>query len=131
MLICMQKKSTSFLTFFLRLQKIPNLIFWVIWTCLAFSLLVLCNIMWRNLWCLSTGKKINFILHVFLQILQTCYFGYFGHAWVCTPKNGIIDLQKTLMFICMPKTNFINYFFLEILDFKESYNLIGEHRFGL
>ena len=29
------------------------------------------------------------------------------------------------MFICMPKRNFIIHFFLEILDFKESYNLIA------
>ena len=31
------------------------------------------------------------------------------------------------MFICMPKINFIIHFFLEILHFKESCNLIDRH----
>ena len=34
------------------------------------------------------------------------------------------------MFICMPKINFINHFFLEILYFKKSWNLIGWQHFG-
>ena len=33
------------------------------------------------------------------------------------------------MFICMPKIRFIIYFFLEIIHFKESCNLIGRHHF--
>ena len=35
------------------------------------------------------------------------------------------------MFICMPKPNFIIYFFLEILHFKEFCYLIGWQHFGL
>ena len=34
------------------------------------------------------------------------------------------------MFICMPKINFIIHFFLEVLHFKESCNLIGWRYFG-
>ena len=112
------------------------------------------------------------------RILQTCYFGYLGHAWLRTPRvtlstcrklscfsagkksyssstffskiakickliifgiscmpgyahpNDSINLQKTSMFICMPKINFIIHFFLEILHFKESWNLIGQQHFS-
>ena len=121
----------------------------------------------------------NFILYVFLKILQTCYFGYFGHAWLCTPKNDSINLQrifvfkkqninfvphvfleilqryvyklflfwvlwecmatqtqnhsinlqKTLMSICMPKINFTIHLFFGILHFKESCSLIGQQHF--
>ena len=40
------------------------------------------------------------------------------------------NLQKTSKFICMPKITFIIHFFLEILHFKESCNLIGQCHFG-
>ena len=58
------------------------------------------------------------------------YFGYFGHAWLCTPKLIVSTCRKLLMFICMPKINFIIHFFLEIIHFKESCNLIGQQHFG-
>ena len=57
--------------------------------------------------------------------MQTSYFGYFGHARLHTPKLIASTYTKTMMFICMQKTNFIIHFILEILHFKESYNLIG------
>ena len=67
------------------------------------------------------AKKSNFIYHVFLEILQISYFGYFEHAWACF---GYIS-----MFIYMPKINFIAHFFLQILHFKEFCNLIGRQHF--
>ena len=45
---------------------------------------------------------------------------------VAHTQNDSINLQKTLMFICMPKINFIISFFLEILHFKESCNLMAD-----
>ena len=45
--------------------------------------------------------------------------------------NDSINLKKTLMFTCMPKIHFIIHFFLEILHFEESCNLIGQQHFGL
>ena len=70
----------------------------------------------------------NFILYVFINILQRyCKLlildtlGMYGYA----NPNDKINLQKTLMSICMPKLNFIIHFFLGILHFKESCNLIG------
>ena len=54
--------------------------------------------------------------------MQTSYFWYFGHAWLHTPKNILVqDFDVYLL----PKINFIIHFFLEILQFKESCNLIG------
>ena len=55
--------------------------------------------LWRTLWCLSGGKKINFVLHVFLvilQILKTCYVEYFRHAWLLTPKVMPSSCRKPL-----------------------------------
>ena len=45
-------------------------------------------------------------------------------------QNDSINLKKTFMFISMPKVNFIIHFFLEVLHFKESSNLIGLEHFG-
>ena len=45
-------------------------------------------------------------------------------------QNDRIELQKTSMFICMPKIKFIIHFFLEILHFKESCSLIGWQHLG-
>ena len=45
-------------------------------------------------------------------------------------QNDSITLQKTSMFICMQKMNFIIHFFLTILHFKECSNLIGWQHLG-
>ena len=76
--------------------------------------------------------KNNFIPHALLEILQRYANFLFWVLWTCLvahTQNDSINLYKTLMFICMQKTNFIIHFFLEILHFKESCNLIGwQHR---
>ena len=71
--------------------------------------------------------KINFIPHSLLEILQR-YVNLFWVFWTCLvahSQNNKINFHKTLMFICMQKSNFIIQFFLEILHFKEPCNLIG------
>ena len=96
MLICMQKKSTSFLTFFLRLQKITKLdilgnldmLGFFFASSLQYNVKKPLMFIYRQKNQLHTSRFPSDIT----KILQTCYFGYFGHAWVCTPKNGIIDL---------------------------------------
>ena len=76
-------------------------------------------------------QKINFIPYVF--------WGYCKDAnlfWVLLvsltkhTQNDNISMQKMSMFICMPRINFIICFFLEILHFKESCNLIDQQYFG-
>ena len=125
--------------------------------------------------------KTNFILHVFLEMLQRysklVVFGFLGLSGSAQPKlyyhfienfcvylqaknlldpsclcgdiakicklildtlgmpgythpNDSMTLQKASMFICMQKINFIIHFFLTILHFKESCNLIGWQHFG-
>ena len=72
--------------------------------------------------------KNNFIPHALLEILQRYANFLFWVLWTCLvahTQNDSINLYKTLLFICMQKTNFIIHFILEILHFKESYNLIG------
>ena len=86
----------------------------------------------RKLFCLSAGKKLNFIPHAFMKILQR-YANLFWLLWACLvtlTQNDSIVLLKTWMFICMQKINFIIHFFLTILHFKEFCNLIGRQHFG-
>ena len=73
----------------------------------------------RNPPCLSgdIAKYVNFLF----WILWTCLAMH--------TQNHNMNLYKTLMFLCMPKINFISYFFLEILYFKESCNMIGQQHF--
>ena len=73
------------------------------------------------------GKK-QLHPHALLEILQRYANFLFWVLWTCLiahTQNDSINLYKTLMFICMQKTNFIIHFILEILHFKESCNLIG------
>ena len=67
-----------------------------------------------------------------MEILQRYANFLFWVLWACLvghTQNDQINMYKTLMFICMQKTNFIIHFFLEILHFKESCNLIdSQHR---
>ena len=64
------EESTSLITSFLRYYKeIEILLFQVIWTCLKHTPKMRVSI-WRNLWCLSGGKKWTSFLQVFLEILH-------------------------------------------------------------
>ena len=67
-------------------------------------------------------EKIWKLILILINIFQTCL--------VTHTQNDSINLQKTLMFVDMPTINFIIHFFLEILYFKESCNLIGQYHFG-
>ena len=49
---------------------------------------------------------------------------------VSTHPNDSIILWETSIFICIQKINWIIHFFLAILHFKESCNLIGWQHFG-
>ena len=82
----------------------------------------------RKLSGLSAGPK---SINVSLGMLQRYANFLFWLLWTClTTHTYNVCLIKTLMFICMPKINFLH-FFLEISHFKESYNLIGQQHFGL
>ena len=80
----------SFFFFFLRYYNITNLFlfFWIICACLAWPVKMILPAC-RKLWCLSSLKN-----HIYssplswniTKILQTCYFGYFGHACPCPSK---------------------------------------------
>ena len=50
---------------------------------------------WINLSCFSTGKK-SISSFTFSLILQTCYFGYFRHAWLPTPNVILSTCRKLL-----------------------------------
>ena len=88
---------------------------------------------------LSPGRKLSSLCagtkrtssHIFFwrycKDMETSYFGNLGHALLRTPK--MIKLTCRI-FLCMPKTNFMIHFILEIFYFKESCSLIGQQHFG-
>ena len=70
--------------------------------------------------------------HAFMEILQR-YANLFWLLWACLvtlTQNDSIILPKTSMFTYMQKINLIIHFFLTVLHFKESCNLIGWQYFG-
>ena len=66
-------------------------------------------------------KKSNLSLPSFLKYCKLVILGTLGSP----TKNKSTQLLETLMFICK-KINLITKFFLQILHFKESCNLIGQ-----
>ena len=86
----------------------------------------------RKLSRLSTSKKSTSSPTFFWRYwkdMQTVYFGYFGHAYLCTQKM-IKSTCRTLRCLSACQKNLIVHFFLEILHFKESCNLIDRQHFG-
>ena len=79
---------------------------------------------------LSAGK--NYILHIFLEILQR-YPNLFCVLRVYLATTPTMILSASRKRWCLPackKINFIIHFFFEILHSKESCNLIGSQHFG-
>ena len=82
--------------------------------------------------CVHFQAKYQLHLHAFLEILEghaNCLFWVLWACLVAHIQNDSINLSKTSLFICMPKLNFIIYFFFEKLHLKESCNLIGWQHF--
>ena len=61
--------------------------------------------------------------------IQTLLFWVLWVFLAMHNRNHKINLYKILMFLCIPKINFIIHFFLEILHFKESCSSIGQQHF--
>ena len=60
------------------------------------------------------------------KILQTCYFGYFRCAWPHPPKLITVTCRELWCLSANCKSTWSINFFLEILHFKESCNLIDQ-----
>ena len=125
------KKSTSSFTFSSRYCKdIVNLLFPILWACLAThiqsdissyrKLLFICR------------QNINFIPHAFKEILQRCANLFWVlWAWIVPLTQMVVSTCRRLQFLsACKKMNFLIDFFLEVLHFKESCNMIGWQHFG-
>ena len=65
---------------------------------------------WRNLWCLSAGKNSTSSFPFSLRYWKDIANLLFWVHWACLAmhtQNDTTNLLKTLIFIFMPKTNFI------------------------
>ena len=118
------KKSISSHTFFLRYCKqIPNLLIWVISAFLDTPEMIVS--IWRNLWRLSAAKKSTssfFFPWDIANILQTCYFGYFRHAWLLTPKVILSTYRKVSCLAARKKpTSSPTFFWRYCKDMQTSY----------
>ena len=118
--------------FSLRYWKdLVNWLFLVLWACLAMYTQN-DTIILQKTFAFICRRKINFISHAFMEILQR-YANLFWVLWACLvtlTQNYSITSQKTSMFICMQKINFMIQLFLAILHFKESCHLLGWQHFG-
>ena len=87
---------------------------------------------YRELLCLTSKKSTQSPMFSW-RYCKVLYINFLIWVlWVCMAmqtQNDSTNLQKTLMSICMPKTNFIIHFFFGILHFKESCSLIGQQHF--
>ena len=119
------KKSTSSFMFSLRYCKgIVNWLFLVLCACLILP-------SYRKLLCVSGGKNSTsspMLSQRYCKDMQT-YFGYFGHAWLHSPKMIVSPYwRRPCLSAC--KKNKLHNSLLTILCFKESCNLIGQQHFG-
>ena len=116
------EKSISSHTFFLRYCKqIPNLLIWVISAFLDTHTHTHLKWSYQFEETFDVYLKPKNQLHPFFfpwdisNILQTCYFGYFRHAWLLTPKVILSTCRKVSCLPAGKKINFIPHVFLEIL----------------
>ena len=93
--VYLQKINFILHVFLEILQSIANLLFWILWVCLAMQtkgILSSC----RKLLCLSAGKKSTSPTMLFWRYckdMQT-YFGYFGYAWLPTTKMIVSTCRR-------------------------------------
>ena len=84
------KKSTSSFTFCLRYSiDIANLLFWVLWVCLATHTQSDTINLKKTSACIFIQKNQLHSPHFsgdIAKVMPTSYFQYFGHAWLRTPK---------------------------------------------
>ena len=105
------KKSTSFLTSFLRYCKdIANLLFSELWECLTIPIKIKVSIYQKPY--SYRHEKINFITHFFLKTLQknSKFFGLGDLDTSGYTHKMIVSIWRNfLAFICKIKLNFIVY----------------------
>ena len=102
-----------------------NFLFWILWTCLTFSIKV-CNLIKKTRqmesWPVAAFKKKSHILHLTLswtKIVVGCkrkdIESVLQETKTCFSEKALI-WNLSLMFICMQKVNSISDFFFEILS---------------
>ena len=76
-------------------------------------------------------QNISFIPDIFLEILQRCANFLFWILWACLATHTLkYHFVENFNVYLHAKKNFTIHFFLEILHFKDSCNLIGRQHFG-
>ena len=77
-------------------KDIVNFLFWVIWTCLA-KQTQKDTINLKKTFVFIFRQKINFtpmLVWRYGTDMQTCYFHYFRHAWLQTPKMIVLTCRR-------------------------------------
>ena len=120
--LSVRKRSTSSFMLSLRYYKdIVNLLFWVLWACLAMQ--TQCDtITFRKLSFLLGGKKSTsptpMLFCRYCKDMQTTHFEYFQHAWLHKPKMIVPTWRR---FGCLSTcqkytssfTSFLRYYILK------------------
>ena len=96
MLICMQK--INLIThFFLKILQRNKLLILGNFSISGHTTKMIVSI-WRNFWCSKNQLHPFCFLLDIMKILQTCYFGPFEHAWLCTPKVILWTCRKLFVY---------------------------------
>ena len=94
--------------------------FWVLWACLDKQAKVILSTCRKPL-CLFAGKKSTsspMLYWRYCKDMQTSYFGYFGHAWLHTPKMIVSTCTRLwCLSVCKKQTSsfilFLRYYILK------------------
>ena len=104
------KKSTSSSTSFLSYYKdFANLLFWVIWTCLAMPTTINRINLQESLMfiCKQKTSSLPSFLRYCKDITNLLLWVLWAYLATMTSKNDTISLQKTLMFIFVQKKSYL------------------------
>ena len=101
---CINLKGTFMLICMQKIKEKANLLFWVILACLTTHTWNNSINLKKSLMCIYR-QKVGFILHVFLEILQTCYLGCFLNGRLCTLKVILSICRKFWYLFVGKKSN--------------------------
>ena len=112
-----KRSSSSFPYSFTYYKYIVNLLFWLLWACLAKQTESDTINLWK-IFVFICRQKNQFHPHAFLEILQRYANFLFWVLWACLVAHPQNDSIKTSIFICMQQmnlsfTSFLRYYILK------------------
>ena len=131
--VCLYKKLTSSLTSLLRHYKDLTSYFFKLLLLDTLGIPDYCHQKQQNQLLENFMQKAKLSLTSFMKYYKDIANLLFWVFWACLDihtKNKSINVKETLLLSLCKKNNLIPFFFLEMLHFKESCNLISQEHMG-